>query len=176
MLEVLSANKCKELDKEAIEKINIPSIILMENAAISIFNEIRNFGDSFLIICGKGNNGGDALALARHLILAGKDVKVFIIAKDKNYSNDFMINYNILNKILDERKIILICNESQIDDEVNLDINKYDIIIDGLFGVGLSRDIEGIFEKIIYSINSNNRNTKPFNFFYMSNLYLIKNY
>lgn len=155
MLEVLSANKCKELDKEAIEKINIPSIILMENAAISIFNEIRNFGDSFLIICGKGNNGGDALALARHLILAGKDVKVFIIAKDKNYSNDFMINYNILNKILDERKIILICNESQIDDEVNLDINKYDIIIDGLFGVGLSRDIEGIFEKIIYSINKN---------------------
>ena len=82
MLEILSVNKCKGLDEEAIEKINIPSIILMENAAISIFNEIKNLGNSFLIICGKGNNGGDALALARHLVLAGKDVKVFIIAKD----------------------------------------------------------------------------------------------
>lgn len=155
MLEILSVNKCKGLDEEAIEKINIPSIILMENAAISIFNEIKNLGNSFLIICGKGNNGGDALALARHLVLAGKDVKVFIIAKDKNYSNDFMINYDILRKILDEQKITLICNESQIDDEVKLNINKYDIVIDGLFGVGLSRDIEGIFQKIIYTINKN---------------------
>lgn len=155
MLEILSVNKCKGLDEEAIEKINIPSIILMENAAISIFNEIKNLGNSFLIICGKGNNGGDALALARHLVLVGKDVKVFIIAKDKNYSNDFMINYDILRKILDEQKITLICNESQIDDEVKLNINKYDIVIDGLFGVGLSRDIEGIFQKIIYTINKN---------------------
>ena len=87
--------------------------------------------------------------------MAGKDVKVFIIAKDKNYSNDFMINYDILRKILDEQKITLICNESQIDDEVKLNINKYDIVIDGLFGVGLSRDIEGIFQKIIYTINKN---------------------
>lgn len=47
MLEILSVNKCKGLDEEAIEKINIPSIILMENAAISIFNEIKKFRKQF---------------------------------------------------------------------------------------------------------------------------------
>jgi len=84
MIEVLSVNKCKELDRETIEEIKIPSIILMENAAISIFNEIKELGKTFFIVCGKGNNGGDALALARQLILARKEVKVLIVSKKDN--------------------------------------------------------------------------------------------
>ena len=155
MIEVLSADKCKEIDKQTIEKINIPSIILMENAAISIFDEIKNLGDSFLLICGKGNNGGDALALARHLILSGKKIKVFIVSKDKKYSDDFFINYKILTEILDNQKVLFIDTESKINDEVNQIIKNYDVVVDGLFGVGLSKNVEGVFEKIIFSINKN---------------------
>lgn len=153
MLEVLAADKCKELDREAIENTKIPSIILMENAAISIFNHIKDFGKSFLIFCGKGNNGGDALALARHLVLNGDNVKVFIVSKDDNYSSDFLVNYNILNKILDKEKIVFISSEVQINEEVKLNIKEYDIIIDGLLGVGLSRNVDEMFSLIISNIN-----------------------
>ena len=76
----------------------------MENAAIGIFKEVVNKGESFLILCGKGNNGGDALALCRHLILEGKKVRVYIISKDKNYTDDFETNFNILEKLIDKRE------------------------------------------------------------------------
>ncbi|MBE6070473.1 MAG: NAD(P)H-hydrate dehydratase [Clostridium butyricum] len=153
MIEVLSVNKCKELDRETIEEIKIPSIILMENAAISIFNEIKELGKTFFIVCGKGNNGGDALALARQLILARKEVKVLIVSKKDNYSNDFMINYNILSKMLDRKKIIFISNEADLDKEINSDIKEYDIVIDGLLGVGLNRDVDELLKSTIFSIN-----------------------
>lgn len=155
MLEVLSSKKCKELDIESIDNMNIPSIILMENAAISIFNEIKDFGSSFLIFCGKGNNGGDALALTRHLILDGKDVKVCIVSKDNNYSNDFMVNYNILSKMLDKQKIKFISSKVKIDECVKLSIKHYDVVIDGLFGIGLSGNLDEMFCEIISNINQN---------------------
>ena len=79
MIEVLKKDKCKLMDRVAIEKINIPGIILMENAAIQIANEIESKGNSFLIVCGKGNNGGDGLAIARHLLIKGKKIKVYIV-------------------------------------------------------------------------------------------------
>lgn len=78
MFEVFSSDKCKNMDKEAIEELGIPGIILMENAAIGIFDNIKDKGSSFLILCGKGNNGGDALALSRHLIIAEKTLKFIL--------------------------------------------------------------------------------------------------
>ena len=59
MINVLSANQCKEMDRRAIAEIGIPGIILMENAASEVYNKIKEIGESFLIFCGKGNNGGD---------------------------------------------------------------------------------------------------------------------
>lgn len=153
MLEVLSVNKCKEIDRKAIEEIRIPSIILMENAAISIFNEVKRLGKSFFILCGKGNNGGDALALARQLILEGKEVKVLIVSKKNNYSSDFITNYNILSRILEREKLIFISNEADLEKEINSNIKEYDIVIDGLLGVGLNRDVDELLKYIISRIN-----------------------
>lgn len=107
MFEVFSANQCKEMDKQSIIEIGIPGVVLMENAAIGIFDQIVNKGESFLILCGKGNNGGDALALARHLILVGKKVRVYIVSTDKNYTSDFQTNFNILEKLINGRDLLL---------------------------------------------------------------------
>ncbi|AWK50116.1 bifunctional ADP-dependent NAD(P)H-hydrate dehydratase/NAD(P)H-hydrate epimerase [Clostridium beijerinckii] len=153
MFEIFSANQCKEMDKNTIENIGIPGIILMENAAIGIFKEVVDKGESFLILCGKGNNGGDALALCRHLILKGKKVKVYIISKDQNYTDDFRINFNILEKLIDKRDLLFIKSEKDIDEYIINDIKNYDVVVDGIFGVGLNRDLTGIFKNIIEDIN-----------------------
>ncbi|WP_160691599.1 NAD(P)H-hydrate dehydratase [Clostridium sp. C2-6-12] len=153
MLEVLAVSQCKEMDKNSIIEIGIPGIILMENAALGIFNKIVHKGDSFLILCGKGNNGGDALALCRHLILAGKKVRVYIISSDKNYTSDFQINFNIVKNLVNEKDILFIRSENDLNEQVVKDLQNYNVIIDGIFGVGLNKDLTGIYKKTIEYIN-----------------------
>ena len=153
MLEVFLANQCKKMDKQTIENIGIPGCILMENAAIGIFRDFSEKEESFLILCGKGNNGGDAIALCRHLILAGKKVKVYIISKDENYTDDFKINFNILKNLIDEREIFFIKSEDDIDENIINDLKNYDVVVDGIFGIGLNRNLTGMFKRIIEYVN-----------------------
>ena len=157
MIEIFQSDKCKSMDEEAIKKYGIPSIVLMENAARGIFEDIHNKWNSFLILCGKGNNGGDGLALARQLAIEGKNVKVFIISKDDNYSNDFKINYNILKKIIDEDKISHIRCKDDVKEDFVKDLSEYDITIDGIFGVGLNRRLDSWIQDIINNINMYSR-------------------
>lgn len=153
MIEVFERDKCKSMDAEAIKQYGIPSIVLMENAARGVYEDIRDKGESFLILCGKGNNGGDALALARHLSIDGKRIKVVVISKDSNYSNDFFVNFNILKKIIGEKYISYIKNESDITEEFIRDLSDHDIIVDGIFGVGLNRRLDLWIQKVIDNIN-----------------------
>ena len=86
---VMSRDGCKMIDKKAIEIVGIPSIVLMENAANEVFSKIKDLGQSFTVICGTGNNGGDGLAIGRKLVLAKREVHFVIISPRENYSNDF---------------------------------------------------------------------------------------
>lgn len=153
MFEVFSANKCKEMDNDTINDIGIPGIILMENAAIAVCNEIMDKGNSFLILCGKGNNGGDALAICRHLLLLGKRVKVYIVSKDDNYTNDFKLNLNIIKKIMNNDDIIFIKSENEIDENLVRNLKKYDVVVDGIFGIGLNKELQGMFKRVIECVN-----------------------
>jgi hydroxyethylthiazole kinase-like uncharacterized protein yjeF len=153
MLEVFSSNQCKEMDKQTINNIGIPGTILMENAAIGIFGELVDKGESFLILCGKGNNGGDALALSRHLFLRGKKVKVYIISKDENYTDDFRLNLNIVKNLINKKELLFIKSEDDINESIISNFKNYDVIIDGIFGVGLNKDLTGIFKQVIEYIN-----------------------
>lgn len=157
MFEVFSSEQCKKMDSSAINNIGIPSTILMENAAIGICNEILNIGESFLILCGKGNNGGDALAVARHLILEGKKVKVYIISKDESYTEDCRINLNIVKKLIDPNDLVFIRTQSDIDIKLENDFKNYDIVVDGIFGVGLNKEPNGMFKDIINYANKNSK-------------------
>ena len=135
----------KKIDSFAINELKIPSIVLMENAAISFVKHIDENEDNFLIICGKGNNGGDGYAIARQLFSKGKNVKIFCISNE-NMSNDCMINYKICKnmgikifyKIEELDKLLLNCN----------------VVIEGIFGTGLNSEIKGIYREIIEKINT----------------------
>ncbi|WP_251860783.1 NAD(P)H-hydrate dehydratase [Clostridium sp. Marseille-Q2269] len=156
-MRITSSENFRKIDTYSIEKIGIPSIVLMENAALKVISNIDlELNNRFVVVCGKGNNGGDGLAIARHLQCLNKEVEVFIIEKSKNSTEEFKINYNILKNTN--------TNINTIRDYEDLDylrerIINSDMTIDGIFGIGLSRKIEGIYKDTISLINENSRIT-----------------
>lgn len=151
-MEVLSKEASKKVDSYTIDKVGIPSIVLMENAAEKISELIKDKGKKFIIICGEGNNGGDGLAIARKLLLYGKDVKVVILKASKEPSKEFSINHNILINIGTE--ISSISCTTDVDEKFIKDVENSDVVVDAIFGVGLSRNVEGIFYNVIKIINT----------------------
>ena len=139
----------KKIDSFAINELKIPSIVLMENAAISFVKHIDENENNFLIICGKGNNGGDGYAIARQLFSKGKNVKIFCISNE-NMSNDCMINYKICKNMG-----IKIFYEIEELDKLLLNCN---VVIEGIFGTGLNSEIKGIYQEIIEKINTASNN------------------
>ena len=139
----------KKIDSFAINELKIPSIVLMENAAISFVKHIDENENNFLIICGKGNNGGDGYAIARQLFSKGKNVKIFCISNE-DMSNDCMINYKICKNMG-----IKIFYEIEELDKLLLDCN---VVIEGIFGTGLNSEIKGIYREIIEKINTASNN------------------
>lgn len=147
--------RCKEMraiDRYAIENIGIPSIVLMENAALRVISNIDfDKNHSFTIVCSTGNNGGDGLAIARHLIIKGKKVDLYIIGNIDKGSQDFKINLNILKNIDVHLTHIRTKTELQM---LKNSLNENDLTIDAIFGIGLARDIEGIYFESISFINN----------------------
>ena len=153
-MEVLSREGLKKIDNIAINDFKIPSILLMENAGERIKNEIANEGESFVIVCGIGNNGGDGLVVARKLILLHKNVHIFIIGNTEKGTEDFKLNF----KILLNMKVQINNIKTDIDlNELKNIVKKDTIILDALFGIGLSRKIEGIYIQVIECINKSKR-------------------
>lgn len=97
----------RNIDNYCINDLGIPSIVLMENAALKVIKNIdfQKF-KSFTIVCGTGNNGGDGLAVARQLFSMNMKIDVFIVG-NHSMSKDCFANYNILKNIgIDIKHII----------------------------------------------------------------------
>jgi len=147
----------KSIDNYCIEKLGIPGIVLMENAALKVVKNIDlDSFNSFTIVCGVGNNGGDGLAIGRHLIVEDKDVSIFIIGNLNKGSKDFNKNYSILRNM--NVKINLIESEEDITTLVD-SLKTSDMTIDSIFGTGLTRDVEGLYKDVISSINNYSKYT-----------------
>lgn len=153
-MKVVLNDEMKRIDKMTIEKYGIPGIILMENAGLSVIEEIINEFDTnsgFTIVCGRGNNGGDGFVIARHLSNYGYDVNVFIIGDSKKIQGDALINYEIIKKL--DISITEIINHDDIHGfKEGIFCNP--VVIDALFGTGLNSDVYGISEEVIEVINN----------------------
>lgn len=150
-MKIGTAEVVRKIDKYCIEVLKIPSIILMENAALKVIKNIDiESMHKFSIICGKGNNGGDGLAVARHLHVMGKSVDVFLLGGEQGLSGDSQINYNILLNM--GIKIINVNNIEDING-MRVHLAKADVIIDAIFGTGLNKNVEGIYGEAISVIN-----------------------
>lgn len=148
-MKFFSTTQIRQLDQYTIEHEPISSIDLMERAAFAIYEKYLqtfDYRQPILIVAGPGNNGGDALALARMLLQTSLDVKVVLIHNGK-LSADCEINKNRLTEAFPNTLTELI-NEFRAPK-----ISSETIIIDGLFGSGLSRPLNGIFAESINWIN-----------------------
>lgn len=147
-----------EIDKFAITEIGIPGMVLMENAGICVLREIEKDidcikGKTICILAGKGNNGGDAFVIARHLYNRGAKVLVFILAKKADIKGDAKTNLDILNKV--GIKSIEILEERDLDHSKKY-ISNCDMIVDGIFGTGIKGNIPYLISETINFINEKN--------------------
>lgn len=155
-MKIGDSNLIRNIDNYCIEKFNMPSMILMENAALKVLKNVDfKMFKSFTIVCGTGNNGGDGLALARHIFSNGYKVDIFVVGNGK-MSDDFKSNYTILEKMKLEIKSI---KSSQDIDSLSKSLNENDVVIDAIFGIGLKREIEGIYKEVVNAINEKSKYT-----------------
>ena len=155
-MKILSAEEIRSWDQYTIEQEPISSIDLMERAAGKCADWlVQQYPDaaSFGIFCGKGNNGGDGLAIARLLMEKGYQATIHILEFGHLGTNDFQTNLARLNK-LPGHDIHFIQSEQNFHP-----FPVGQIIIDALFGSGLNRSIEGVTASLIEHINNAGRET-----------------
>jgi NAD(P)H-hydrate epimerase len=160
-------SEIKHTESQIINSENIPSIILMENAGKNSFDIIYNLFDdlknySVFVFCGKGNNAGDGLVIARNFIINNFSVNVIFTSSIENLSNDSKLNAEILFKNTSEKINYFFLNEQNFNDIFNLikSNNGKILIIDALFGTGLNSGLKGFYKNIISEINSFRRYSK----------------
>ncbi|MGB8452302.1 MAG: NAD(P)H-hydrate dehydratase [Anaerocolumna sp.] len=144
MKTIVDSAQMKAVEEVTIDKIGIPAIVLMERAALSVADIVKkhsNKQSKILAVCGTGNNGADGIAAARILKLKGYTADILLAGDEDKASALTRQQLNIVRNLG-----ISIYN--------NIVISEYTIIIDAMFGIGLSRNISGIYKDIIEEINT----------------------
>lgn len=150
---VVSRETARELDMIARDEYSIPTILLMENAGKSVAEECLKLAEEeklnkFLVVAGSGNNGGDGFCAAKHIKNAGYDIKIALVQDEEKIKGDALQNFIIAKKMgIPVQRIPKI-------QELQKILEDREIVIDAIFGTGISRDIEDDF--IISVINEIN--------------------
>jgi hydroxyethylthiazole kinase-like uncharacterized protein yjeF len=163
MKKVLTATEMREVDRLTSADHGIPSLGLMENAAGAVFDVLSEklggsvAGRSFLIFCGKGNNGGDGAALARLLSEAGAFVYAVLLGKIDDAKGDALHNFNLISVYNDnieetdeQRKLVFYTCEDPAELRETI-LRRYetletcDVVVDAILGTGVTRPLEGLY-------------------------------
>lgn len=150
MIPVLSATQIREADAYTIANEPVASIDLMERASrafVQKFSSLAPAGRQISIFCGMGNNGGDGLAIGRILYQQGHRIQAFYVGSLEKASADFRVNYERLSRLT---------SVYELSDPDQVVVRENDLVIDGLFGSGLARPVEGIHAAVINRINAAN--------------------
>lgn len=142
----VNSDEMKLIDSYTIEQIGIPSLVLMERAALKVVAHLEMIAQKknhIAVVCGTGNNGGDGIAIARILHIEGYAVDLIILGDTTKLTNESALQLSIAKKL-------------GISIGSNFNPNEYNIIVDAIFGIGLQRDIQGKYKKTIETINTSN--------------------
>ncbi|HEX4795269.1 MAG TPA: NAD(P)H-hydrate epimerase [Humisphaera sp.] len=150
----LSRNQLRQIDRLAAERYHIPGIVLMENAARAATDVAMEMladprDKQVLILCGGGNNGGDGLAIARHLHNRGSKVQIALTIDPQRYQNEALVNW----------KIISAMNFPVAPATAGLiETLRANLILDAIFGTGLTQPPRPPFADLALAVN---RSGKP---------------
>ena len=155
---VMTRDQVRAVDAWAINTLGIPGVVLMENAGRSCAELIKDkLSDvaepKVCVFCGTGNNGGDGYVIARHLINCGLQVNVIVCGDRDKIKGDAKINLDILER-MGQRIESLNPADSDIAARVADLAAGADMLVDGLFGTGLSGQIRGGYGRLIESLNA----------------------
>lgn len=143
---LVTAQEMKQYDKNTIEYLGIPGPVLMERAALAAEDFLKERFDAVkertkvLIFAGMGNNGGDGLALARLLAADGYTVAVRCVGDPEKATEQWKSQWQTLQHF-------------PVKTDSNVQADEYNVIVDALFGVGLSRPVEGIYAEAVKEMN-----------------------
>jgi NAD(P)H-hydrate epimerase len=148
----LSREQARAFDRRAIDEIGIPSLVLMENAGRNTASILFAQGvrGPVVICCGKGNNGGDGLVIARHLRNWGAEVRVLLFARPGELSPDAAVHWRVVQNMRIAAQIWQDLDEARLTAE----LSTADWIVDALFGTGLTGPVRAPFDRIIACINA----------------------
>jgi len=163
----LSAGAVRQLDRVAIEERGVPSALLMENAgravAARVARQLERGGPPALVLVGPGNNGGDGLVIARTLVNRGFDARVVFVgelAKLRELSGDVQLNARLWRdmQVLGGRFGRLLEVRSGADlAELDKELSGAAIVVDALFGTGLSRALRSPWSEVVHAVNAAGR-------------------
>ena len=164
-MRVVSGKQMRKIEDSAMENIGIPTLLLMENAAIrlaehclaylktlSVKQRTARIKPKVIIVAGIGGNGGDGLALARHLYLNDVDVSIVIVGDISSIQGDSYVNLNIVRNM--GLTIDSIPSSGNMINNISHMIESSVLVVDALFGAGLNRQIGGNYKNIVDVINS----------------------
>ncbi|MBW2205737.1 MAG: NAD(P)H-hydrate dehydratase [Deltaproteobacteria bacterium] len=155
-MRLVKAAEMQEMDRLTIQELGIPGMVLMENAgrgATRFF--LEHFDPSedshVVILCGRGNNGGDGYVIARYLHEAGLQVTILVLAPLEKISGDALANLNIARGM--DLEIVEVPTREAWQGYAAM-LNECDFIIDGILGTGLSSEVTGFYGQVIDGINA----------------------
>ncbi|MFQ5877056.1 MAG: NAD(P)H-hydrate dehydratase [Acidobacteriota bacterium] len=154
-MEILTSEQMRAIDRRTVERFGVPEIILMENAGLQLFAFLQQaYPDlalrRLLLLCGKGNNGGDAFVLARHLGNRGIPFKILLFGRSSEVKGSAAVNLKAL------RQMGVTPSEVRSAEEwagARALLAESDLVIDGILGTGLSRAVEGLLEDVFRDVN-----------------------
>lgn len=153
-MKILDSAQMRNVDRRTTEGYGIPSIVLMENAALAVVDAVEHHfpeAGKIAVFCGTGNNGGDGLAAARHLFLRGAIPEVHLIGDRSKIAGDALANLEAC-----DRLGIGITTIETLED-LKRDIlaaSRCDLVLDAIFGTGLDRPAEGLKADAIVAIGA----------------------
>jgi NAD(P)H-hydrate epimerase len=148
-MKIFSAEQIRKADRYTIEHEPIASIDLMERASKAFVHWfVKKYEKSVKVasVCGTGNNGGDGLAVSRLLLEKGYQVVPWVLRFGKGGSGDFKTNLNRLSSLTATREV-------HAASDFSIDKHRPDVIIDAVFGSGLTRPVEGPYAEVLRMIN-----------------------
>lgn len=146
---LLNSSQMKEIDSYSINKIGIPSIVLMERAALGVAEEVMKTADNskrVLVVCGTGNNGADGLAAARILYQNGYQTDIMLLGDESRGTEEYKTQLSIIRNMGIHHG-----NMNELSEYIVK--GRYDVCVDAIFGIGLSRAPMGEYLDAIECIN-----------------------
>lgn len=141
----VTGTQMKQIDKDTIEQIGIPSMVLMERAALAVAEKTASICETtfrtVLIACGTGNNGADGIAVGRILTERGYSVTVLLAGNLEHATEE----HNLQRRIASNLGVCVVSADEFMENPQK----QYDVIVDALFGIGLARPIEGKFRELL---------------------------